>query len=125
MPSFRTWSVGKLLVIGVVLGLLTTAGSGLVTSEFHPTPDGYGDARVFGYPWPFAYTLTSERNASYMTWQVGCSLVFSCEDASGPSRGNPLVGLPLLVDWSFWSVAWLLVFALGRLSLPRLFPLKR
>lgn len=36
------------------------------------------------YPWPFAYALTSERNAPYMTWQVGCSAQWT--------SGSPPVG---------------------------------
>src|ERR1700690_2240181 len=92
----RKLSAVKVLVFGLGLGLLSTAASCLVSIDYHPTADSFmGDARVFGYPKPFAYTLISDRNPEEMAMQIACTIDLSCGDYPRPRNpSDPLVAPP-------------------------------
>jgi hypothetical protein len=94
------------LLFALAFGAVLATSSQVVTRDLHSSTDGYqGEARVAGFPLPYAYTLTSPVNSDTMEFQVYCSLSLVCEHGPGPQVGKgPFAWLPFLIDVALWSM---------------------
>jgi hypothetical protein len=110
-----------IVLLSVVAGLILTAASMLRTQDIGPAPDGYpGEARVLGFPFPYYYVLTSDRDAETMRYEVFCTISLSCHNGPGPQPGRgPFAEIPFALDLAFWSTASCLLLVAGRWLLAR------
>ncbi len=100
----RETTLARLAGCASLVGLALTIASIGVVTEVHPGQDGYrGDARLLGYPLPFAYVLSSDDGSEELDNQASCAV-------SGPWCRYPApsgrFGTPhFVLDWLAWSTA--------------------
>ena len=104
----RVWpALGCLFGASLLLGLVLTLGSLVVTGELPRVADGDGGpragARLFGAPAPWAFVLTSDTERPGAAREVWCMLAGCNPGERFEGGGLPVVFLPFMFDWVFWS----------------------